>query len=167
MEAPTHDIEFISQETNLSCDSVLYIQTATEYEQLILDTILKKEYFWDICHAIYSYMQTYYKEIQIQNSSIENINLQDKEKMEFAEYRATKHFSNTLVNKISKDEDIKKYNKYEHNMETLRHTILSDNFKKSMQQASDEFEKFRLSGKGGFNDFIEYLEERGDSDETT
>lgn len=168
MPAPTHDIEFISKETNLSCDSVLYIQNATEYEQLILDTILKKEYFWDICYAIYSYMQTYYKEFQIQDSSTENIKLQDKEKMEFAEYRATKHFSNTLVNKISRDEDIKKYNKYEHDMETLRHIILSDDFKKSMQQASDEFEKFRKSCKGGFNDFIEYLEKKGgNSDETT
>ena len=106
MPAPTHDIEFISKETNLSCDAILYIQNATEYEQLILDTILKKEYFGDICYAIYSYMQTYYKEFQIQDDSTENVKLQDKEKMEFAEYRATKHFSDTLINKLANDEDI-------------------------------------------------------------
>ena len=123
MPAPTHDIEFISKETTLSCDAILYIQNATEYEQLILDTILKKEYFGDICYAIYSYMQTYYKEIQIQDSSTKNINLQNKEKMEFAEYRATKHFSDTLINKIAKDEDIRNYNNYEHEMEILRHAM--------------------------------------------
>lgn len=167
MPAPTHDIEFISKETHLSCDAILYIQNATEYEQLILDTILKKEYFWDICYAIYSYMQTYYKEFQIQDDSTENIKLQDKEKMEFAEYRATKHFSDTLINKLAKDEDIKKYNKYEHDMEILRHVILSDDFRKSMEQASEEFEKFRKSGKGGFNDFIEYLKKERNSGKTT
>lgn len=112
-------------------------------------------------------MQTYYKEFQIQDDSTENIKLQDKEKMEFAEYRATKHFSNTLINKLAKDEDIKKYNKYEHDMEILRHVILSDDFKKSMEQASEEFEKFRKSGKGGFNDFIEYLEKERNSGKTT
>lgn len=168
MPAPTHDLEFISKETNLSCDAILYIQSATEYEQLILDTILKKKYFWDICYAIYSYMQTYYKEFQIQDNRTENVKLQDKEKMEFAEYRATKHFSNTLINKLAKDEDIKKYNKYEHDRESLRHAILSGDFNKSMgQELEEEFEKFKKSGKGGFNDFIEYLEKEENSSKTT
>ena len=112
-------------------------------------------------------MQTYYKEFQIQDNSTENIKLQDKEKMELAEYRATKHFSDTLINKIAKDEDIKKYNKYEHDLEILRHVISSDDFKESVKQASDEFEKFRKSGKGGFNDFIEYLEKEKKSGEAT
>lgn len=167
MDAPTHDIEFVSKETNLSCDAVLYIQNATEYEQLVLDTMLKKEYFWDICYAIYSYMQTYYKELQIQDANTENVKLQDKEKMEFAEYRATKHFSNTLINKISKDEDIRKYNKYEHDREILQHVILSDDFKKGIQRATDELKKFMESGKGGFNDFIEYLEKENNSNKAT
>ena len=156
MPAPTHDIEFISKETNLSCDAILYIQNATEYEQLILDTILKKEYFWDICYAIYSYMQTYYKEFQIQDANTGNVNLQDKEKMEFAEYRATKHFSNTLINKISKDEDIKKYNKYEHDLEILRHTLSSDSFRKNLEMAVEAWKKSGMD----FNEYIEYIEEK-------
>ena len=118
----------------------------------LLDTILKKKYFWDIYYAIYSYKQTYYKESQIQDDSAENVKLQDKEKMVFAEYRATKHFSDTLINKSAKDEDIKNCNKYEHDREILRHVISSDDFRKSLEQASKEFEKFRKSGKGGFND---------------
>lgn len=44
---------------------------------------------------------------------------------EFAEYRATKHFSDTLINKIAKDEYIRNYNNYEHEMEILRHAMAS------------------------------------------
>ncbi len=155
------------EELRLSSDAILYIKNASEYEQLTLDTLLKKKYFRDICYAIYSYMQTYYKEFQIQDNNTGNVRLQDKEKMEFAEYRATKHFSDTLINKIAKDEDIKKYNKYEHSLETLQHVILDSNFMKNMEQALNEFEKFRKSGKGGYNDFIEYLEKEKKSGETT
>lgn len=162
MAAPTHDIEFIAKETNLSYDAVLYMQNATEYERLILDTMLRKGYFWDICYAIYSYMQTYYKEFQIQDASTENINLQDKEKMEIAEYRAMKHFSDALINKISKDEDVKKYNKYEHDMESLRHYVLTGDFKKNLERTYSEFEEFMKNGNGNLNDFIEYTEKGSD-----
>lgn len=155
------------EELRLSSDAIMYIKNASEYEQLVLDTLLKKKYFWDICYAIYSYMQTYYKEFQIQDANTENVKLKDKEKMEFAEYRATRHFSDTLINKISKDEDIKKYNKYEHDLEILRHVVSSNDFIKGVKQASDEFEKFKKEGKGGFNDFIEYLEKKKNSDKTT
>ena len=164
MPAPTHDLEYISKETNLSCDAVLYIQNATEYERLILDTILKKKYFADICYAIYSYMQTYYKEIQIQDANAENVKLQDREKMEFAEYRATKHFSDALINKIAKDEDVKKYNNYEHKLEILHHAILSDKFEETMNREMKELKKFMKSGKG-INEFIEYYENGNNPDE--
>ena len=147
MPAPTHDLEYISKETNLSCDAVLYIQNATEYERLILDTILKKKYFADICYAIYSYMQTYYKEIQIQDANAENVKLQDREKMEFAEYRATKHFSYALINKIAKDEDVKKYNNYEHKLEILHHAILSDKFEETMNREMKKLKKFKTALK--------------------
>ncbi len=112
-------------------------------------------------------MQTYYKEIHIQDKDTGDTQLKDTEKMEFAEYRANKHFSDVLINKLANDEDIQKYNKYEHDMETLRHTITSPAFRSAMEKACDEFDKFRRSGKGGFNDFIEYLEKRSDSDEIT
>lgn len=160
MPAPTHDIDFISKEINLSCDAVLYMQNATEYEQLILDTILKKEYLWDICFAIYSYMQTYYKEIHIQDKDTRNTKLQDTEKMEFAEYRATKHFSDLLIHKLANDKDIQKYNKYEHDMETLRCALTNPTFKSAMEKAFEGFSDFRKKGKGGFKDYIQYLEER-------
>lgn len=165
MPAPTHDIEFIANNTNLSCDAILYLQNSTEYEQLILDTILKKEYFWDICYSIYSYMQTYYKELHIQDKNTGNIILKESEKMEFAEYRATKHFSDVLVNKIANDEDIKKYNKYEHDMEILHKTLTNLTFEKNMKNALKDFDDFHKAGKGGFNDYIKYLESKKGSDD--
>lgn len=158
MPAPTHNLEFIADNTNLSSDAIIYLQNATEYEQLILDTILRKKYFWDICYAIYSYMQTFYKEINIKDNHTINIVLKESEKMEFAEYRATKHFSNVLINKLANDEDIKKYNKYEHNMETLRITLTNPILAQNMENASNMYDEFREAGKGGFNDFIKHLE---------
>lgn len=155
------------EELGLSSDAILYIKNASEYEQLILDTILKRKYFWDICYAIYSYMQTYYKELQIQDSDTGDVKLQDKEKMEFAEYRATKHFSDTLINKISKDEDIREYNKYEHDIETLQHVVSNNDISEIVKQSSDEFEKFRKSGKGGLKAFKKHLEKVTNSNETT
>lgn len=160
------------EELGLSSDAILYIKNASEYEQLTLDTILKKEYFWDICHAIYSYMQTYYKEIQIQDASTENVKLQDNEKMEFAEYRATKQFSDTLINKIAKDEDIRNYNNYEHEMETLRHALASDNFQNLVKQADEYLNEYKKRGKGGYRELINDInarraKERTDANETT
>lgn len=112
-------------------------------------------------------MQTYYKELQIQDSGTGNVKLQNKEKMEFAEYRATKHFSDTLINKIAKDKNIKEYNKYEHDLETLQHVLSNNDFTKVVKQASDELEKFKKSGKGGYKEFKKYLEKLTNSDETT
>ncbi len=162
------DIPFINEEIpkleelGLSSDAILYIKNASEYEQLVLDTLLKKKYFWDICYSIYSYMQTYYKEIHIQDKNTGDTQLQNTEKMEFAEYRANKHFSDVLINKLANDEDIQKYNKYEHDMETLRHFISSDNFKKNMELA---IKSWKDSGMK-FNEYIEYLEQvKSDSSE--
>ena len=170
MEAPTHDIEFISSQLNISNDAVIYLESATEYEQLILDTLLSKGYFWDICYAIYSYMQTYYKEIRIQDKDTGNSQLQDGEKMEFAEYRATKHFSDVLVNKIANDKDVQEYNKHEHDLETLQN--ISSKAKQTWEQTSikiqDLYEEFKASGKTGYRDFIEYIRIKGgEQDETT
>lgn len=126
MEAPTHDIAFISEQTNLSCDSILNLQSLTEYEQLILDTLLSKGYFKDICFSIYSYMQTLYKDMNIKDKDTGTLQeLTDSEKLEIAEYRATKHFSNLLINKLATDEDIQKFNGYEHDLEHLIHALQS------------------------------------------
>lgn len=119
MPEPTHDLKFIADSTELSYQAVQALQNSSEHEQLILDTMLKKGYFRDICFAIYSYMQTYHKELVIQDKDTGDTKLQDTEKMEIAEYRATKHFSNLLVNKLANDEDIRNYNDYEHDLEAL------------------------------------------------
>lgn len=151
IEAETH--------LGLSGQSIEYIKTATEYEYKVLDTLLKKQYFKDICYAIYSYMQTRYKEITESDAATGDVKIEDTEKLELAEYRATKHFSDCLVNKIAKDPDMQKWNHCEHYLEAIRHIILSDDFKKRMEQATDAYKEFHASGKGGFNDFIKYLED--------
>lgn len=159
MPAPTHDLQFISNNTSLSSDAITYLINATEYEQLILDTILRKGYFYDICNAVYSYMQTYYKEFHIKDKHTVDTTLEETEKMEFAEYRASKHFSNVLTRKLAKDEDIKKYNKYEHDRETLIVGFQKPAIRQELKDGDKMLDEFRKSGKGGFNDFIKSLEE--------
>lgn len=122
MEAPTHDLAFIKKEIGLSVDSVLYLRSATNYERLTLDVLLSQGYFKDICLAIYSYMQTLYKDMNIEDKDTNEIqNIQDSEKLEIAEYRASKHFSNLLINKLANNKDIQNYNYNEHTLEVLIH----------------------------------------------
>ena len=69
--------------------------------------------------------------------------------MEFAEYRATKHFSDTVINKIAKDEDIRNYNNYEHEMEILGHEMASDGFQNIVKQANEYWNEYKKRVKGG------------------
>lgn len=155
MLAPTHDINFITQETNLSYNAILNLQKATDFERSILDILLKKEYFRDICFSIYSYMQTYYKEILVQDKDTGDRILQDTEKMEIAEYRASKHFSHVLVNKIAKDEEIQKFNKYEHGIQILNNLLTTGQFRERLNKAEALWKESGLS----FNEICD-LEEQ-------
>lgn len=155
MLAPTHDINFITQETNLSYNAILNLQKTTDFERSILDILLKKEYFRDICFSIYSYMQTYYKEILVQDKDTGDRKLQDTEKMEIAEYRASKHFSHVLVNKIAKDEEIQKFNKYEHGIQILNNLLTTGQFRERLIKAETLWKESGLS----FNEICD-LEEQ-------
>lgn len=152
MPEPTHDLKFIADSTELSWQAVQALQNLSEFEKLILNTMLKNGYFGDICFAVYSYMQTYYKELVVQDKDTGNTKLQDTEKMEIAEYRATKHFSNLLVNKLANDEDIKNYNDYEHDMEILTHVLTNPKVQPALKEASEKFKEFRKNG-GSFSEF--------------
>lgn len=155
--------EILGNMIGLSDDAILYIQESTEYERLTLDTLLSKGYFREICIAIYNYMQTYHKEIQVQDSATgNNIFLQDSEKMEFAEYRASKHFSNLLINFLTKDNDLLQYNDYQHDLEILQNPRVHQSLLNAAQKLQNEFDKFRDSGKGGAREFAEYLKKGSD-----
>lgn len=108
-------------------------------------------------------MQTYHKEIQVQDSATgNNIFLQDSEKMEFAEYRASKHFSNLLINFLTKDNDLLQYNDYQHDLEILQNPRVHQSLLNAAQKLQNEFDKFRDSGKGGAREFAEYLKKGSD-----
>lgn len=147
------------EQLGLSSDAIDYLKKSTEYERLVLDASLKNGYFYDICYAIYSYMQTYYKEITVNDGDVESEKLKDTEKMEFAEYRAAKHFSSTLINKISKDKDIIDYSRFEHTKEYLDYFIKSGKYKELSKEISQVEEEWRNEVKNGtkvsFKDFLE------------
>ena len=153
MVAPTHDIEFISKVTKLTSDSIRYLQAATEYETLTLNTFLENGYFFDLCESIYIYMQSYYKDfsVQDQNLYIDNIKLQDTEKLEIAEYRATKHFSNLLIEKLASNDALKRYNYLQHGLETAHAYLNSDSFKETISNVTELLK----SGTKTFNEICD------------
>ncbi len=162
--------EMISEIIHLSDNAITSIQNATEYERLLLDTLLSKKYFTDICFSIYSYMQTYYKDLHIKDENTGDIILKESEKMEFAEYRATKHFSDVLINKIANDEDIKNYNGYEHDLETAVHILNNPKFQNTISDLSTELKDFKKNNGGKYKDFIESKKQKSkgsDKNETT
>lgn len=125
MEAPTHDIEFASKETGLSINAIMKLQEATGYERQMLSVMLENGYFKEILYAVYTYMQTFYKEISEKDPQISERKLQNKEKMEYAEFRASKHFTNLLVDKLASNKDIRECNDYEHNGEIIQKYVES------------------------------------------
>lgn len=114
LEVPTHDLKFVTEETGLSVDAVSYLKEAAPYEQLMLSIMLETGYFKEICLSIYSYMTMNYKEMSIEDSRHQKIQMDDMQKMAFARYQVTEYFLD-IINKISNDKNIKALNLYEQN----------------------------------------------------
>ena len=123
MEAPTHDLQFISDTTGLSSDSIEYMRNVSEYELKLLDALLRNGYFNEIAAAIHSYMETRFKNLELQDNFTGNKNL-ESEKMDIAEYRATKRFSETLVKKIAENKEIQNYSRWDHALEGIHNNPL-------------------------------------------
>lgn len=92
-----------------------------------------------------------FRSVQDQNLYIDNIKLQDTEKLEIAEYRATKRFSNLLIKKLASNDALKRYNYLQHCLETAHAYLNSDSFKETISNVTELLK----SGTKTFNEICD------------